>query len=378
MKNLSLSLWKLKREMARLFAQIISGPSAAVQYFMGTPYYDHVLARQKKQWEGAIPIVDKVAVYLIFPQKGVLQTHIRALEYMRDAGYAPVVVANHTLSAADRQGLIPLSASIIERVNFGYDFGGYRDAMLALAPKIKTLKRLVLLNDSTWFPLPGASDWLAEAEALDVDFSAAIWAGAIPRPAPWDFEKIEWSIDKSRRNFHYASFALGFSQRILRDESFMHFWRNLRLTQKKNRTVRRGEIGLTSWVLRHGYSHGATTELLDFGTRLAAMPDGDLRAMLRSIIIFDDQEMEAIRKKTLNAPDGVTHDRQRIEKLIMTIVARRGASYALGDYLIRHEGFTFLKKTPLLAERAAPGKLFKLVHSLQGPIGAEILAEVSG
>ncbi len=129
----TLLLWKLKRELNRAFGQMLAGPSYFVQYLAATPYYDRVLARQRKIHVGAIPLKDRVAVYLIFPKNGLLPTHLRAIGYLLDNGYAP-------LPEADRQRLQPVSARLIERANFGYDFGGYRDAILSLEPQIATLE----------------------------------------------------------------------------------------------------------------------------------------------------------------------------------------------------------------------------------------------
>ncbi len=371
-----LPLWKLKRELSRAAANFMAGPSYFAQYLMATPYHDWILARRRLTYPGALSMHKRIAVYLIFPKHGVLPTHMRAISYLLQNGYAPLVVSNAPLSQSDLTRLLAVSARVIVRQNFGYDFGGYRDAVLSLGSQIATLDRLVLLNDSTWFPLPGAMNWLAEAEALAVDYAAAAWTGAVARPAPTEFEKIEWRVDKTRRNFHYASFALGFSNRILRDPTFRRFWRGFRLTQDKHHTVRRGEIGLTVWVMRNGYSHAATTELADLGEILNGMTESQIALLFDRVIVLSDPEMDAIRKRLQKARHIGQADRQQIIKFILMIVARRGASYALSDYLVRNQRFAFLKKSPAALDDSSVDTIADIARHLAGGIGDEILAEI--
>ena len=366
-------LWKLKREFARLAAHVAGGPTYVFQYLTATPYYDRFMAKRSKVHVGALPMSGRIGLYLIFPQNGLLRSHLRALDHLIDNGYAPLVVSNLPLGEADLSLLKSRSFRVIERVNFGYDFGGYRDGILSLAKDFPRLERLVLLNDSSWFPLPGAMNWLQESEALGVDYAAAAWSGGVRRPAPAEFAKIEWRVDKSRRNFHYASFALNIDGRVLSDPGFMEFWRTFRLTQDKNRTVRRGEIGLTAWIMRHGYSHAATTELYDMDERLMAMSDKDLRAVFDRLIILDDPELNQIRKMVAQKTG---HDRRRLEKLILMVAARRGASYALADYLVRTMRFAFLKKSPVNMKDGTDKIISALARDMPGPFGADILREI--
>lgn len=340
-----------------------------------TPWQDHVLSRKRRLTTGALAAGPKLAIYLIFPRSGLLASHRQAIRHLSANGYTPLVVSNSPLGDADRDSLVSEVAAIIERANFGYDFGGYRDAVLWFGPRLGTLERLAILNDSSWFPLPTGRNWLAEAEALGTDFGAATSSGAVDRPPPWEYEEIRWTVDKARRNFHYASYALSFSGRILADPAFLDFWRRLKLVQAKNRTVRRGEIGLTRWVIEHGYSHGATDELADLDRRLAARPDAGIDALLRDIIIFDDPEMEPLRHDLMALPPGPDR-RARIEKFIMAVTARRGAAYALADFLVREDGFPFLKKSPAARDSAARSNLVAMLRTLDGPFGRDILAEI--
>ncbi|MCC6942012.1 MAG: hypothetical protein IT551_10455 [Novosphingobium sp.] len=369
--------WKIRREVARAAGHLLRAPVVIPQNLLSTVYNDWILARHMHVTSGDLQITNNIAVYLIFPKAGLLPTHLQALSYLSENGYAPIVVSNLPLSVEDRQILRKASAVLIERKNFGYDFGGYRAAIMWLESRRPNIKRLFLFNDSTWFPLPTGRNWLKEVEALGVDFSAATWTGAVNRPAPWDYEAMDWAIDKGRRNFHYASYALAFSERILADPEFWSFWRRLKLTTAKNRTVRRGEIGLTRWVIRHGYSHGATDELSDLGQRLAALSDVQLDQLLQHLIILDDHEMDDCLARLLETRSVAPDFRKRAEKLILTVTARRGAAYALAEPMIREDRFPFLKKSPSKADVAPAAVVRDILDHLGGDFSREIREEIA-
>mgnify|MGYP001121682791 CR=1 FL=1 len=213
-------LWKITRELKRPFQQIPALPRLLGTLLFGAKYYDMFLARRIKITPGALPRGDRVAIYLIYPQDGLLPSHRLALDYLLENGYAPLVVSNLPLSDQDMAELQGSCWRVMERPNVGYDFGGYRDGFLSLEGDREHLKRLVLLNDSSWFPLPGAGNWLREAEALEVDYAAAATSMGIPRVKPDQFEDIAWEFDPTLRNFHYGSYALSLGPRVLQDAGF--------------------------------------------------------------------------------------------------------------------------------------------------------------
>lgn len=366
------SFWKIGRELKRFGRNLAAAPAYSLRWLTATAYHDRILTRGRRTWDGAVPMGDRVAIYLIFPQDGLLPSHRRAILHLQSSGYAPLIVSNGPLTDADRAQVLRSCFRLIERTNFGYDFGGYRDGILSLAADLGRLDRLVLVNDSTWFPLPGTEDWLPASEQLGVDFAGAVWTGAVRRVAPDAFGSIAWKVDKARRNFHYASFALNIAGPILHDPGFLRFWKGFRLSQDKNRTVRRGEIGLTAWVMRHGFTHAATHELSNLDAEIRRLGDAEFWALWDSAVIFDDAEVQGIAARLAMTAPG---DRSQHESLLLTAVSRRGASYALADYLVRFKGFGFLKKSPA----RQPGKAAEVIAALArdlGDPGREILAEI--
>jgi len=341
---MALPLWKIRREVKRLGVQLRDLPGDVANYLFATRRYDRTLARQVRRHEGRAPETPRVAIFLIYPDQGLQPSHLRTLDYFRGKGYSVLAVSNLPLSASDRETLLARCRAVLERPNFGYDFGGYRDAILSLAPGLPAPERLVLINDSTWFPLPGSRDWLDDAEALGVDFAGAASNFGTPRPEIETFRSMRWTYSTSHRDFHYGSFALLLGPAVLQHPGFLPFWRGLALTDKKKRTVRRGEIGFTQWALRQGFSHGATLDLSRLDRDLSGIPDDRLAEIAKSLIILDHPKLQALWRQIIAAPEP---SRDEIEKLILLVVSRQGASYALASYATRERGFPFLKKSPV-------------------------------
>lgn len=271
--------WKIRRELARPFRQIAALPERIFSRLFGSLYYDILLSGRVRNFEGVLPAADKVAVYLIFPTTGLADSHVTAIRYLSSGGYAPLVVSNLPLSGADRQRLRDICWRWVERPNFGYDFGGYRDGVLTATSDVPDLKRLVLVNDSCWFPLPGSADCLAQAETMDRDFVGAASHYGHPRIGADQYLEIAWNYCTAHRHFHYASFALKISERVLRDGAFVRFWRRFLLSNTKRLTVTRGETGLTIFILSRGYSHGTTHDTTQLDHVLAGLASRELETV---------------------------------------------------------------------------------------------------
>jgi hypothetical protein len=367
--------WKLTREAKRFGSQLRSLPADLSSYLFAARYYDAVLGRKKVVQIGELPLSSRVAIYLIFPDRGVLASHRRALTYLAGKGLSPIVVSNLPLNHDARRDLLGRSSRLIERPNFGYDFGGYRDGILSLVDRLASLEQLVLVNDSVWFPLPGAADWIDQVAALEVDFAAAASNFGIPRRDANRFRDIQWTYRTDHRNFHYCSFALSFSRKVIQDPDFLRFWLWFPLSNKKKRTVRRGEIGLTQWVLARDFSHGETLGIARLPTELAELNDARLSEVARNTIILDDARMQTVKRTVLTGSTPL--DRAAAEKMILAAVARKGASYALADFSIHEKRFPFLKKSPVWLDENASNITMALIAGLGGENGTEIQKEAA-
>lgn len=364
--------WKVKRELVRLGKQSRALLRNFVISLFSSRYYDKFLRHKIRRHDGQVPFGKKLAIVLIFPSKGVLPTHLAMLEYLRRKDVSTLVVSNLPLSDEDRATLKPLVWRCLERPNIGYDFGGYRDGVLEVEEHLGVLERVIFLNDSNWFPLPGAGDWLDQVEALDVDFAAAASNYAVPRPEVARFREMEWKYDEGHRNFHYCSFALCLRAQAFQRPAFLQFWRRLPLHKEKNRVVRRGEIGFTQWMLKQDVTHRATLDVANLDKELSSLDDARLTELFRNMPIPAEFSLVAVRQELLAS--GAT----RAEKIafILTVVARQGAAYTLTPFAYLEKGYPFLKKTPVKLCRESSDLTLSFALSLPADGGAEIVREI--
>lgn len=375
---MALPFWKLKRELSRFWRQLCGAPLSLYDRLTATWLYDRRHAKDILIRDGDLPLGNKVAIFLIFPRNGLLQSQKTGLQYLTNNGYAPFVVSNLPLSPDDERDILSLCWRYMQRPNVGYDFGGYRDAFLSLGDEAETLERLVFINDSSWFPLPQSRNWLQEAETLGVDYAAAAASFAIPRVPMDAFRAIKWDYDPSLRNFHYASYALSVGPALLRDRKFHRYWQRYALTADKNKVVRRGEIGLTRFVLKHGFSHGATYDLRDLPEALAACSDKEINQIAREITYLDDLSTETMLRTVVPELDATRSagDRQDLISFILTATARIGVSYVLPELLYRKHGFPFLKKSLASINKQNSDTMMAIAGRLPGTEGRIIEEEL--
>ena len=265
---------KVQKEIFRILRQVVAFPSRVFDHAFARFYYDLVLARKIKTIKGSVVLSEKCAIYLIFPDPFLSHGHLSSINYLLSEGYTPLVVSNAPLSQAELDLIRPLAHQILIRPNFGYDFGGYRDGILAVYPKRHLIRHLAIFNDSCWFPLRDSTSWLAAAEQRNVDFVGALahadtdWFDILVDPSVSDKR-----VKRHKKLYHYCSFACLFSKAALEKDAFWQFWRKLRLSSSKHRTIRSGERALSTFMFNTGFSHAVTTSQEDIAQSLSDLSD---------------------------------------------------------------------------------------------------------
>jgi lipopolysaccharide biosynthesis protein len=312
---------------------------------------------------GQIAMGRKVAIYLIFPRDGVQQSHFVALDYIIKCGYSPIVVSNLPLTEPEQAQFLSRSCSLILRPNRGYDFGGYRDAIRHLGTRLSELDSLAIFNDSNWFPAQPNVNWLAEAESLSLDFVGSVSHGGVDQTIAFENKDINWKFDASRPKFHYGSFSLLIGKNILRSPGFMRFWRKYRASNSKTHTIRRGEFGLSEWVINNGFTHGQTLDGRNLPELLGNLPDARLLEIARNAISFD-------RPKPTDTQDdffsGNPH-RKALIAYILKEVLKSGQAYALQEFDMIERNGNFIKKLPVSLYPKTAKQTLRILEHLTGP-----------
>jgi len=241
-------IWKVRRELWRMTMQIGHLP-----WLIFAPIakrlYDQRKGRILSITKGEMPQTDEIAILLLFQPKGIVPSTLHTLDHFRSRGISTLVVSNAPLSKVDRTRLCSHAWRIMERPNYGYDFGGYRDGILHLLDLGLRPSRLYVLNDSIWFPLREDSDLVDDVRASEADLYGFVLNDRM----------------RGNKRQHIQSYFFSFGGRLIAHPYFETHWRNIFLTNNKNLVVRRCEIPMTeafqsrghSVAFRHTYGDGA-------------------------------------------------------------------------------------------------------------------------
>ena len=145
-------VWKLRREIGRFVTQIAALPALIYEPFQ-QKRQDAERESQTRLHEGAVPVGPKVCVFLVYQPGALPQSILLTCKWLRDRGYATLLVANGGLAPEALEAVTECVWKVMERPNYGYDFGGYRQGLLHVAAIGLKPERLVILNDSIWLPL---------------------------------------------------------------------------------------------------------------------------------------------------------------------------------------------------------------------------------
>ena len=324
-------LWKARREMHRLGEHI---------WALAGLFYEPVLKWRHDRWRDglaepldfAVPLGRKVAVCLVFQPKGIAPSFLATLRYLGDAGYAALIISNAPLSPDNRATLAPLVWRIVERPNFGYDFGGYRDGILLLRQWGVAVDRMIVMNDSIWMPLRAGSTLIARLEAASGDV-----VGGFLHP---DSQRRRGGT--LRRGF-VESYLYLINGRALQSPAFWKFWDRYRVSSNKLNAVYRGE---------RGFSHA----MRDAGLEVAGLfsPDklrdalkGQDDAFLRQVLVYaayTDADLLGESMALLHRPGDPSWRAEALSHIDRTITRRRfnaAFPYPCDDLL----GMDFIKKS---------------------------------
>jgi hypothetical protein len=241
------ALWKIQRELRRVGSQLLE-PYRQIRDALLRVDYRLRHAHHVKHFEGQVGWTERVAVFLIHQPQGVARSVFSTCDHLQEQGYACVVVSNGQLRPDDLKCILPKVTHVIVRPNFGYDFGGYQEAVIWLRQRESDINQLLLMNDSVWFPVLKEASFLAEMERAGADVVGALSAQ-------------RGAAQRHQRKLFYASFMLLFSVKVWRSAKFENFWKNYRQTSSKPRTIRKGERKLSALFIHDDeFTHHAMVD----------------------------------------------------------------------------------------------------------------------
>lgn len=316
--------WKIARELRRLGQQVGYLPWLLTAD-RAKRAYDATKADRITITQGTQSRTDDLAILLLYQPKGLVASTFHTLAHLADQGIATLVVSNAPLSDADRARLADHTWQVMERPNYGYDFGGYRDAILHVLDTGTPPQHLFVLNDSIWFPLTSDSDLVAEARASDADLYGFVLNDRM----------------RGAHRTHIQSYFFRFGPNLLASPAFEAHWRDLFLTNNKNLVVRRCEIPMTEAFLAQGFTVAARRRYTDGAQALRALDNATLRRVIAYQVQVDTRNARRLGRH-LKATDLSTAWREAVDADI-------DAGHLDKYFLIAHPAVLFGQlKAPIL------------------------------
>jgi len=315
-------VWKIRREFERL-GQQLQGMGELLSDPAKQRKLDRAVSVGLPLIDGKLPVSDKVALVLMYQPSGVQDSTLATCSWLAADGYAPFVVSNAPILPQDRARLSEVVWRAVERPNFGYDFGGYRDGLTCLSQWGVAPEELLILNDSNWFPVLPATDLLARLSA---------------HPA-----EIVGTILRSRGSEAFLeSYFYRLDWRALMHPGFAAFWADLRLTSNKYHVIRRGERGFSAAMQAAGLQVAGIYDSAALAGQIAEQDDAFLHLTLK-YAAYVDGPLLVERNRLL---EGGGHDwRSEVLTHIDRVLDNRLGYSSFPYAMVRLTGYPMLKKS---------------------------------
>lgn len=354
--------WKLRREIGRVGGQLSRGVARLYEPALDRIHL-HRLARVIRQTEGHRTAGAKIAVFVLFQRPRVAGSIFFTCRHLIANGYAPLIVNNAPLHPEDRARLAEVAWRVVERPNHGYDFGAYRDGLRLIGEAGLAPAAVILMNDSTWFPLSSEDTSLATLDARDAPFSGLSWKH---EPAT------------RRGQPHMESHFLRFSLVALRDPAFLGFWTDYVPSASRVSTIERGEKGITLAMLGASFTPEAPLTRHALLNRLETATPRQLLAVLAEADLGAESDRRRVRDLV-----AVHEDRETWAAAARTLMAELTDSFSnilSGPFVAataRFLGLPFLKKSGEIRFSLARRRVLSLVVAGEHPpLPPEILSEL--
>lgn len=195
-------------------------------------------------------ILEKVAILAIYPvlSPGYIKSIERLIRGLSDRGYTIVCVANRDVPREITELLSSEKDFIAVRKNVGRDFGAYQAGFnwLKKQREFENVNHLILVNDTLL--------WFDNAEKILENLE----------DKPWGCLFLNEEM-----HTHAQSFCLHFERNVFISQAFLDFWNRYLPTNYRRYAIVFGEVGLTSTLLKFGFTPKPVASLQMLDTKIS-------------------------------------------------------------------------------------------------------------
>ena len=193
----------------------------------------------------------RLCIYLTYDKQKIIDKYIGYMlgELKTCVDYL-VVICNGEEILSGLNIIMEFADEIFYRRNFGFDAGGFKDALCEYIGWDKVLQydELVLVNDSMYGPLRTMKSIFSEMKQRSVDF----WGLAIHGEGKNHF--VGYVPE------HIQSYFLVIGARMLHSSEFMNYWVCMPYFKTFKETIMQYEIGFTRYFSNLGYTYDALAD----------------------------------------------------------------------------------------------------------------------
>lgn len=232
--------WKLKRELDLIKQQLVSVPHYFIdivrQYFYDRSFPGNLVIQKNKESPGG-----KYVIFLSFDPVALPKSSIDACKFLANKDYNVMLVSNASLSEIDIKSVIGNVWCLVQRPNFGYDFGGYRDGIKLFKFWGIIPENLIIINDSIWFPINANCSTIEKMESKPESFQGLV-----------KFTRLS-----DLKKYFFESYFLFIKRSCFDSDAFYKYWINYKLSDIKYRAIKQGERGFSKAMFAAGHNHDA-------------------------------------------------------------------------------------------------------------------------
>lgn len=229
--------WKMKREVWRIWSQIVGKAIPPIELVI-QKRYDAKFSKVTLLIDGHDKFSKKVAIFFIYQPVRLAKSILVTCEFLQDHGYSILLVSSTALNDFDLKALQNVTCKILLRPNYGYDFGGYRDGIRMLQLLGVKPEMLLIMNDSMWLPLCSDSSMIKEMEEQSLNVIGPV------------FESV---IKREKHKEYFQSYLILLKEKAINSSVFVNYWRNYRVTSRKEAVLVRGEEDFSGILFKSGF-----------------------------------------------------------------------------------------------------------------------------
>jgi hypothetical protein len=201
----------------------------------------HISKQSDSPFQPKFSVNTRLAIFIHWSKNDRISDHDQNLIHCLASEFDQVlVVCNRNGTSNRNQPIIDNpdnKIQIIERVNEGYDFGGYKDGMLLIREFSDAFSEVLLINNSIFLLKSSLTELMQDVRDIEFDVTSI--------------------TSSTEETFHLQSYFLHFKKRTLKDSGIWDWFSQLETNSNKRATVTSLEIPFSAQMNTLGFTCGA-------------------------------------------------------------------------------------------------------------------------